>query len=53
MRSSKPQWVEKIIQNMWDLKRSRRIRQLNEMPEVADNDKEDEFETDSEEDNDD
>ena len=36
MRTSKPHWVEKIVQNMWELKRSRwitrrrhRLRQRN------------------------
>ena len=57
MQTSKPHWVEEIVQNMWNLRRSRWIRRRriynNEMPEVADDNMEDEFETDSEEDNDD
>ena len=53
MRTSKPHWVEKIVQNMWELKRSwwirrrHRLRQRNAWSSWR------WFETDSEEDNDD
>ena len=54
MRTSKPHWVEKIVENVWDLKRSRCTEHNdNGMPEVADGDKDDEFKSDCEEDNDD
>ena len=42
MRTSKPHWVGKIVENMWELKRSRGSQDNaicdNEMPEVADDD---------------
>ena len=54
MWTSKPHRVEKNVENLRDLKRSRCIRtQRQQNAEAADGDKEDKFESDCEEDNND